>query len=447
MSPGPAAPARAGAEEALLRAEARWRALLAASREAVVVLGPGATIRACNARAERFFGRPAAELVGLCPADSWAQLVREDGSPFPLEEFPALVAERTGAGRHGVVMGLVRPGRPTGWISVNAEPVVAVPGEPPREVVVTFTDLTARRQAEERLRRAEGELRLLAESASDLVSRHDPAGVYLFASPGCLPLLGHEPGELLGRSLYDFLHPDDVAGVAEHHARWLEQPGEFVVQFRMRHAAGHWVWLESIGRTVPDAATGYVSEIHVTSRDVTSRKRHEEELARRALRDPLTGLANRSALLERLAAALARSERLPTTVAVLFFDLDRFKPVNDRLGHAAGDALLVAVARRLGATVRDTDLVSRFGGDEFVVLCADVRGPEEALAVARRLAEAVQQPLVVAGEPLTPSASVGVAVAGGHADAPESLLGRADAAMYAAKRQPADLRVQLAEPA
>jgi len=158
----------------------------------------------------------------------------------------------------------------------------------------------------------------------------------------------------------------------------------------------------------------------------------------RALHDPLTGLANRGLLMDQLGAALARAGRRPGSVAVLFLDLDRFKVVNDSLGHAVGDDLLVEVARRLEGVMRSADTVARLGGDEFVVLVEDVVRVDEAVALARRLRAAIAAPITVpAGERLVLTASVGVAVstegADGAAASPSSLLWDADVAMYRAK--------------
>jgi diguanylate cyclase (GGDEF)-like protein len=177
----------------------------------------------------------------------------------------------------------------------------------------------------------------------------------------------------------------------------------------------------------------------------------------RALHDPLTGLANRGLLMEQLGQALTRARRRPGSVAVLFLDLDRFKVLNDSLGHAVGDELLVEVARRLERVMRSADTVARLGGDEFVVLAEDVAGVDEALALARRLRESVAVPIAVgAGQQVVVTASVGIALSapGGEdgddpassvvAATPSSLLWDADVAMYRAKDSGRD-RVQLFE--
>ena len=164
------------------------------------------------------------------------------------------------------------------------------------------------------------------------------------------------------------------------------------------------------------------------------RQRGEEEVRRRSLHDPLTGLANRALLLDRLTQALARGQRGSSEVAVLFLDLDRFKLVNDSLGHDVGDQLLVAVAGRLQGALRGSDTLTRFGGDEFIVLCEEVGNEREAVRLAERVVATFADPFVVAGNEHHVSASIGVAVSNVRHDRAEALMREADTAMYRAKR-------------
>jgi diguanylate cyclase (GGDEF)-like protein len=166
------------------------------------------------------------------------------------------------------------------------------------------------------------------------------------------------------------------------------------------------------------------------------RKRAEVELSRRALHDPLTGLPNRAYFLERLEAALARSARRGLRVGVLFLDLDGFKKVNDTHGHQTGDALLAAVAERLESTIRPSDTLARFGGDEFVLLCEDVEGVGDVVTLAERLGTKMQAAFEIGGRPITVGLSVGIVSArGGRGVSAEALIRDADRMMYRAKKQ------------
>jgi diguanylate cyclase (GGDEF)-like protein/PAS domain S-box-containing protein len=421
----------------------RYQALLASLHDGALVVDADGLVVECAEQAARLLGMKAADLVGR-PAAEVLAAVQSDGTPIEPSDCPWEATRRTGNPQRDVDLRLDGPGGPA-RVSVNTAPVPAGgDGEPPFAVTVAFRDRGETSQLAEELRRADSQFRLLAETSTDLISRHDPEGVWLFASDAARRLLGVEPAELLGRSLYDLLHPDDVEAFALAHAGWLERPTDFAIIYRLRRADGEHLWVETIGRSIADPGNGEMQELHATTRDVTERKQAELQLAERALRDPLTGLANRAALLPRLRDALDRSERLPTTVALLFCDLNRFKQVNDELGHAAGDRLLVTVAERLRTAVRGADLVARLGGDEFVVVCQDVHDADEALAVAARIVEAMRAPLTLAGRQVTPSTSIGVALAAGHTDRVEALLARADQAMYQAKQRGGEVRVQLA---
>lgn len=189
---------------------------------------------------------------------------------------------------------------------------------------------------------------------------------------------------------------------------------------------------KSVCRTADGTVIGLIG----VSRDITERKQFEQQLTHQALHDHLTGLPNRALLQDRAQQALSRASRLNTSIAVLFFDIDRFKVVNDSLGHGAGDGMLRQVGERLSELIRDDDTVCRLGGDEFVVLCQDVDGASHAMQLAARLMDVLRQPMPVAATMLTITASVGIVITDrGRTELRDvdALLRDADAAMYSAK--------------
>jgi diguanylate cyclase (GGDEF)-like protein/PAS domain S-box-containing protein len=183
---------------------------------------------------------------------------------------------------------------------------------------------------------------------------------------------------------------------------------------------------------------GVVVGVAGVIQDITDRRRAEEALAHQAFHDMLTGLPNRALFLDRLQLSVARSARHNVMTAVIFLDIDRFKWVNDSLGHPAGDALLIDIAWRMRVVLRAGDTLARFGGDEFAVLCEEVEDVSDAMNVAERLAAVFAQPFMLDGRPITVSASLGIAMAGAADTQPDALLGDADSAMYRAKERGRD---------
>ena len=264
----------------------------------------------------------------------------------------------------------------------------------------------------------------LFEMTSDLLAAISLDGRFTLLNPAWENVLGWSVQELMAQPMQEHMHPDDVEETralmlaGSHRTAQLEN-----FTNRYRHRDGSWRWLSWSARC--DGEVWYAA-----ARDVTDRM----WLERQALHDPLTKLPNRLLLMDRAHQAITRLHRSHGLVALLFIDLDRFKAINDNLGHAVGDHLLVSVSERLAEMMRDSDTIARMGGDEFVVLAEDLESDSEALAVAERVVHALEEPFEVGSTEVAMLASVGVSVSHDPEANPEDLLREADVAMYRAKR-------------
>jgi diguanylate cyclase (GGDEF)-like protein/PAS domain S-box-containing protein len=274
-------------------------------------------------------------------------------------------------------------------------------------------------------RRQSAQFRSVVQASTDLVLAFGPDGCR-YVSPSVLRLTGREDVELLGGGIFGVVHDEDRPPV--HAASQSGEPRELV--FRLRDRSGSWRRVEAHVTDLRDDRQ--VRGIVFNARDVTERIELEEQLTRQAFQDGLTSLPNRALFRDRLDHALARSRRSAEPLAVMLVDLDGFKQVNDSLGHDAGDQLLQEVARRFGDSVRASDTVARFGGDEFAVLLEGV-DERQTTATADRLLENLREPIEVAGRQLVLTASIGVVMRASASDTGESLIRDADIAMYAAK--------------
>ena len=297
--------------------------------------------------------------------------------------------------------------------------------------------LADRKRMARRLAESERRFRLLADHSHDVISRVTADGHPIYLSPAATDMFGIAPHEM-PESRLDLVHPEDRDAQRHAMARVLETGESRTEVYRIRHRDGHYVWIESVIRRVPPESGEGPPELMFTARNISSRvatqqalEESRRELERLSREDALTGLANRRQFDERLAIALKRLSRHGTPVALLYMDLDRFKQVNDSLGHAAGDAVLKAFGSRLCDGVRETDLVARIGGDEFAILL-DGAPPGSGETVAAKLLQSMREPLDAGGTPLVIGTSIGIAYATAPVEA-DALVQAADAALYAAK--------------
>jgi len=258
-------------------------------------------------------------------------------------------------------------------------------------------------------------------------------GVILEANEALVEMWGTTEAEALGRPISEMVHPEDTWMLLEGtQAAGAGEVRQLDREVRLQRTDGKVLWARIRARRVEDDDAEAYGIVHVT--DITARRDYEDELARLALHDPLTGLANRRLLTERLEFALRSLERHHGTVAVLYLDFDHFKQVNDTYGHEAGDNLIVEAARRLGSTVRSIDTAGRFGGDEFVIVCPELADRNAARGVGERIQKSFLAPIDVGPAEVTLTISGGIAVTDDPGADPAKLLSAADEALYRAKQ-------------
>ena len=294
----------------------------------------------------------------------------------------------------------------------------------------------SRRRAEIALRESEQRFRLAFDEAPigmAIVGLHGPdPGRFQRVNAAMCRITGYTDGELIGTSFR-------VVNQSEHHdesAEMLERMAAGAIDHweaekHFRHACGDERWVH-IHASVARGADGQAAYCIFQVLDITDRKRAEARLTHNALHDPLTGLPNRTLLVENLKRAIDRAARAQRQVALLFIDLDDFKTVNDTLGHDVGDELLIEVTRRLTCAMRGADTVARFGGDEFIVVCEELAEDDETTAIVDRVRRSLHAPLTLRGTKISVRASIGVARSSAS-PTPEALLRDSDIAMYRAK--------------
>ena len=320
------------------------------------------------------------------------------------------------------------------WLETHAVPLHNPQGEVQTMLGVT-RDITERKQSELALYESEQRLELAVQGAN--------LGLWDWDIPSGKVVFNGRWAEMLGYALEEIentvsfwnalIHPDDLPCVEKALRSHMEGKTQFYeTEHRCQHKNGDWVWVLNRGKVVGRDAAGKPIRAAGTVLDITVRKQHEDHIQHLAYHDSLTGLPNRTLMLDRLGQGLAHAQRQHRQLAVLFIDLDRFKVINDTLGHHVGDALLKEAAGRLREAVREEDTVARLGGDEFLIVLP--RG-YDAVRVARQALTLMAIPFKVFGHDLYVTASVGISVYPRDGEDSETLIKRADVALYRAKQQ------------
>jgi diguanylate cyclase (GGDEF)-like protein/PAS domain S-box-containing protein len=479
---------RKQAEKSLQESESRYRSVIAALAEGVILRDKDARIIDCNASAERILGRTLDQMRGNTYFDPEWRAIREDGSPFPNDERPANAALRSGKPQSEATVGLRKPDGVVLWLSMSARPLSGASGPAPSGVVTTITDITERKQAEQYRAMGHAVTRVLteAETLTEAVRKiiqticetmewHCGACWRWDKEAGalrCVECWGIDTPEIqnfiadnkasvmkadatpvqgLVRRIYHSREPLWIADVSQEKGL-LRAP--FVIKAGLHGAFGFPLLLggEILGlmeffhrdvRKPDETLLQNVQSIGNQIGQYMARKQVEERVRHLAHYDELTGLPNRSMFNQRLSHALIQAKRHDRLLAVLFIDLDRFKNINDTLGHEAGDRVLKEVADRLRECLRESDTVGRLGGDEFVVLIEELLQPVHVAVVAQRILAAVAQkilsavarPFIVDANEFHITASIGISTYPDDSADMQSLLKNADISMYRAKEQ------------
>ena len=296
--------------------------------------------------------------------------------------------------------------------------------------LIVVEDITARLETETKLRESEVRYRALVQHSADIVAIVTSDGRLSYVSPATAAVLGRDVEGLVGMDVRKLLHPDDAFVIERLILRIHETPnGEGAsATFRIRHQDGSWRHLEAIATARLDEPA--IAGVVINARDVTDRIADSVRLRRLALHDPLTGLANRTLVEDRINEAVRSGP-----AALVMLDLNRFKDINDSLGHAVGDVVLAEVADRIRRAVRTGDTVGRVGGDEFVLVLPQSGRMQEIRCTVERILAALQEPVEHGTSRFRLTASVGIAFSPEHGTSAEGLLRAADAAMYRAKRE------------
>ncbi len=422
---------RAAAERALAAKEEQYRRVVELAGDIICGTDDQGRFTFCNRAALTMLHFTEEEVLGR----SWLKLVRQDRRAavhrFYLRQFArrqeSTYCEFPVIDAHGHER----------WVGQNVQ--LILDGERVLGFQAIAREITDRKRAEAALVKSRSFVERIAATTPgflyvfDLVEQR-----HIFSNPEVLVILGYEPEEMHqmdgpARSLY---HPDDVAMINAHQeALRNSRDGEVLrVEYRARHAAGHWVWLAGRETAFERGPDGRVAKIVGICQDITARKAAQEKLAYQANYDALTGLANRHHFWTRLQDAMLRASIEHSGLSVCLFDVDRFKDINDRFGHTAGDEVLETVGNIVRAELRSSDIAGRFGGDEF---CFALPGADD--QEAARVAERIRNRLgtlafgMSGGAPFPVTATFGVAESGPGAMDAKELMEAADQALYRAK--------------
>lgn len=300
-------------------------------------------------------------------------------------------------------------------------------------VVVMLRDITTKRRAEKAMRESEERFRIIAEYSMDIIKVLNPKGKILYASPSLEKVLGYPVRKMIGKEFFNYVHSEDSEEIKEKFKQMLETKEYFQVNLRRIHQDGHSVWLNTDFVPVINSE-GEIERIVSISADITEMRRKEKHLSEMAYSDHLTGLPNRRLFLDRLQQAFYTSDRTGKLTALMVLDCDKFKNINDTLGHDVGDEVIKIFAQRVKSSLRKRDTLSRVGGDEFTIVLPELSKLEDVFEIAGRILRIVNEKMLISGNELEISTSIGISFYDPHTPCNiEDLFKQADKELYKVK--------------
>ena len=419
-------------QEAFRQSEQRYRLLYENAPIGIAHIDLQGNWTYANRKFAEITGYTPQEIVGL----SYLDVTPVDERAVSIELTEKLLAGKIDIHRE---RRMLRKDGSTSWIRLTLRMLRDESGKPQYGIAI-FEDINERKQAEEALRESEERFRATFENAPLGIAKTALDGVFIHANPKLLEILGYTLEEFTRLSVMDITHPADREQTLSNFQKLVSgQVSSYVMEKRYIRKDDSFVWMNIT--TAIRSVDGLPQYVIGMFEDVTARRRAEEDLRRAlehsyhlATHDALTGLANRASFHDRLQDALSYAKRDDHLVAVHLLDLDRFKAVNDTLGHHIGDLLLKEVANRIKAQTRATDVVLRLGGDEFVIVQTHLATPSAAGVLAEKIVEELGRTFVLEGQEIDSGTSIGIAVFPNDAKDPEHLVKLADLALYEAKR-------------